>query len=235
MGLPGAELMLDLLKKADSIGPRMFLVEALGRMPEAFPLVAALVKSTRSAEVRLGADLMGRLVLPEGIPLLAAQAMHPDERVRISIIDALTNYRDKGVVEPLRQALSHNSAATRAHAGRALATRGSGAIAMPIAAALDSEKDPAAWEELLSALASIDAPESAAALAQIALQKRGIFPLGGALIRRQLAVVRALYHANTVAARQALVRIAAEGEGEVKKAAAASVEQLGPLEDEVES
>ena len=234
VGLPGAELMLDLLNKADSVGPRMFLVEALGGMPEALPLVAALVKSTRPAEVRLGAELLGRLGLPEGIPLLAAQAMHKDERVRMAVIDALTNYPDKGVVEPLRQALSHASPATRAHAGRALATRGSAAIAMPIAAALDTEKDPVAWEKLLSALASIDAPESAAALAQIALQKRGLFPLGSALIKRQMAVVKALFHANTAAARQALARIASEGDGEVKRLAASAVEQLGQTEAPLE-
>ncbi len=115
------------------------------------------------------------------------------------------------------------SAAIRARAGRALAARGSGAIAMPLLAALEAEREPGTWDELLGALAGIDAPEAAAALSRMALQRRGMFALGGGLVRRQLAVVRALTTSNTSAAKQALARIAVEGEGEVKDAAGAAL------------
>ena len=64
-------------------------------------------------------------------------------------------------------------------------------------------------------------PEAAAALSRMALARRGVFELGGGQLRRQLAVVRALTSAQTTAAKQALARIAAEGEGEVAQAAAA--------------
>jgi hypothetical protein len=89
---------------------------------------------------------------------------------------------------------------------------------MPLLAALEAERDQAAWEELLDALVAIDAPEAVAALTRIALQRPGLFG-GGQAQKRQLAVVRALAGAKTAAATQALQRIAAEGDGEVRRAA----------------
>jgi HEAT repeats len=222
-GLPAADMLLDILKRSDSVGPRGFLVDCLGGMPEAFPVIAPLARSDRPAEARLAAELLGLLGIAEAVPPLAALVEHPDERVRLAAIDGLGRYRDKAAVEPLRQALGHSSAAVRARAGRALAARGSGAIAMPLLAAIEAEREPAAWNELLEALAGIDAPESAAALSRLALTRRGLFGLGGNQVRRQLAVVRALMGANTAAARQALARIAAEGDGEVAQAAGAAL------------
>jgi HEAT repeat protein len=218
-GVAAAEMMIDLLKQNDTVGPRAFLVDSLAGMPEALPIITPLARSNRPAEARLGAELLGRLGIPEAIPLLGGLVQHRDERVRLSAVDGLARYRDKSAVEPLRQALTHESAAVRARAGRALAARGSGAIAMPLLAALEAEREPATWEELLGALAGIDAPEAAAALSRIALERRGLLGLGGAHVRRQLAVVRALSAANTAAAKQALARIAAEGDGEVARMA----------------
>jgi len=220
-GMPAAELFLDLLQQSESLAPHEFLLDALGGMKDAIVLMLPLARSSRAADARLAAELLGRVGLPEAIPPLAALVQHPDERVRLAAVDGLGRYRDKAAVEPLRQALGHASAAVRARAGKALASRRSGAIAMPLLAALEAEREPAAWEALLGALAEIDAPEAVAALTRIALERRGRFDLGGAQARRQLAVVRILKSANTSAAKRALVRIAAEGEGEVALAAAA--------------
>jgi HEAT repeat protein len=222
-GLHAAELMLEILSKSDTVGPRAFLVDSLAGMPEAFQLIAPLAPSKRPAEARLGAELLGRLGVPEAVPLLTALMQHADEKTRLAAIDGLARYRDKAAVEPLRKALGHQSAAIRGRAGRALASRGSGAIAMPLLVALEAERDQGAWEELLEAIAGIDAPEAAAALSRIALKPKGLFDLGGNLIRRQLLVVRTLAASNTSAAKQALARIAAEGEGEVKEAAGAAL------------
>lgn len=216
-GYPAAERMLEILKQSDTIGPRAFLVDALGAMPEVAPLALAMMKSTRPAEVWLAAELLGRLQIPEAVPVLVEHADHADERVRLAVIDALARYNDKAVVSPLRRALGHRSSLTRARAGHALAARGSGAIAMPLLAALESEKDASTWEELLSALAGINASEASVALTQLALAPRGRFGFGGkSQLRRQLAVVEALAAAKTPAARQALDRIVAEGSGEVR-------------------
>ena len=222
-GYPAAERILEILKQSDTIGPRAFLLDAIGGMPEASPLVVPLLRSARPAEVRLGADLVGRLGAGEALRDLAPLVEHPDEPTRLAVIDALARFRDKAALEPLRRALTHPSNSTRARAGQALAARGSGAIAMPLLAALESERDPGTWEELLTALAGINAPESVAALTRIALEKHGRFSFGKSQVRRQLAIIRALAAANTPAARQALERIAAEGEGEVGRAAAAEL------------
>ncbi len=219
-GVPAAERILDILKQSDTIGPRAFLLETISGMPEATPLVIPLLRSARPADVRLGAELVARLQANEAIKDLALLVEHPDERTRLTVIEALSHFRDKGVLEPLRRALSHPSSATRARAGQALAARGSGAYAMPLLAALEVEKDPATWEELLHALAAINAPESVAALTRVALEKQGLFSFGKGQSRRQLGIIRALAAANTPAARQALERISNEGSGDVAKAAA---------------
>ncbi len=218
-GLHAAELMLEILNKSDTVGPRAFLVDSLAGMPEAFQIIAPLARSRRPAEARLGAELLGRLGIPESLPLLTNLMQHGDEKTRLAAIDGLARYRDKAAVEPLRKALGHQSAVIRGRAGKALASRGSGAIAMPLLVALEAERDQGAWEELLGAIAGIDAPEAAAALSRIALKSKGLFDLGGNLLRQQLLVVKTLAASNTAAAKQALARIAAEGEGEVKQAA----------------
>ncbi len=218
-GAPAAEIMLEAVKSSGTGGARAFLADALGEMPEALPIIAALARSDRPVEARVAAELLGRLGVPEAVPLLVGMARHPDERVRLAVIDGLGRYRDsKAVVEPLREALTRGSAVERARAGRALAARGSGAIAMPLLAALEAERDQTAWENLLDALAGIDAPEAVAALTRIALQRPGLFG-GGQIQKRQLAVVRSLAAVKTAAATQALQRIAAEADGEVRRAA----------------
>jgi HEAT repeat protein len=225
-GYPAADRILDILKQSETIGPRAFLMDALAGMPEASPLIVPLLKSPRPAEVRLAAELLGRRPVPEALGPLVAQANHPDERVRLAVLEALGQLRDKTVTDALRRALSHPSAATRARAGQVLATRGSGAIAMPLLAALESEKDPEAWEELLAALAGINAAEAVTALTRMALAPRGRFSFGGGQLKRQVAIVHALAAVNTPAARQALERIAADGDGEVKQAAGEALEKV---------
>lgn len=222
-GMPAAEQMLELLRRSGGTGPRAFLVDALGGMPEVFAMAVPLARSTRSAEAWLGIELLGRLGLPGAIPVLAERVKDPDERVRHAAIDALGQFREKGVVEPLRLAMSHLSPSTRARAGRVLAQRGSGGIAMPLFAAFETEKDPDAAQELLDTLVELDSPEVAAALARVALEKRGFLSFGSTDVRRQLAIVRTLGARNTPVARQALTRIASEARGEVQEAAQAAL------------
>lgn len=224
-GFPAAERMLEILRQSDTIGPRAFLLEALGGMPEAAPLIPPLLRSARVADVRLGVELAVRQGTTEMLPDLAPLVDHADERIRLGAIDALARFRDKTALESLRKALNHESSTTRGRAGQALAARGSGAYAMPLLAALEVEKDPSTWEELLRALAAINAPESVAALTRVALERRGLFKFGKAHIRRQVAVVRSLAAANTPAARQALERVTLEGEGEVAEEARRLLEE----------
>src|SRR5262249_42280890 len=143
---------------------------------------------------------------------------------RGAAIEALSSFgKEKGVLDALRRALNHGEPSTRARAGQALAHRTSGAMAMPLIAALEVEKDPAAWEGLAAAIAAINSQEATGALARIAFAHRGLFSFGGGLLRRQLAVVRALAGAGTPAARHALEKIVAEADGDVKREAEAAL------------
>ncbi|HSB54996.1 MAG TPA: hypothetical protein VLD58_11590, partial [Gemmatimonadales bacterium] len=87
-GFQAVERMVEILKQSDTVGPRAFLVEALGGMPEVEPLVVPLLKSRRGIEAWLGAELAGRLHLAEAIPALTVQVEHPEERVRQAAIAA---------------------------------------------------------------------------------------------------------------------------------------------------
>lgn len=223
-GFPAAERMMDILKKSDTIGPRAFLVEALGGMPEAEPLFPPLLRSSRASEVKLAAELMGKSKDESVIPLLVAQAQHPDESVRLAVIDALASFQSRAVVEPLRKALAHTSGTTRAKAARALGSRSSGAIAMPLFAAFEGEKDPEAWREMLTVIASLNSHDAAMGLARMALQRRGFLTFGSSDLKRRLAVVQALVESGNATSRQALEYIAKEGDGEVMLAAKAALE-----------
>jgi HEAT repeat protein len=224
MGIKGAEIMLENLRAGESIGPRGFLLDALGQMPETYPIIVPLLTSDRWQDQRLGVEILGMQGRQEAVPLLAAKVNHSDERIRLAAIDALANFRDKLVVESLRLALGHASPRTRAEAGKALGRRRSAAIAMPLLAALASEKDQEVRRELLQVLAGIEAPEASAALVRVATQRRGLLGGGGRPTAERLEVVSALAISRTQAARQALTRIAVEADGPVKDAASRALE-----------
>ena len=215
-GLPVAEQVLDVLRKSDTLGPRAFLLDAVAGAPELFPMLAQMGKSDLGPEAWLAAELLGRLGLPEAVPILIPMVRHREERVRLAAIEALGRFSEKGVVEALRAGLTHEAPATRVRAGRTLAARGSRAIAMPLVAALEAERDPAAWEALLESIACLEAPEGPAALARMVIEPGGRTGTKGSPVRRQLAIVRALAAAPGAAAWAALEAIAAAGHGEAQ-------------------
>jgi hypothetical protein len=218
-GLDGAEVMLDAICESETTGAREFLFQGLAGIPEAGPMVLSLLSRPRWYEIRHGAELAGRMRLIEAIPLLREQMNHPEERVRQAVIMALGRFDERAAVEPLRQALSHSSAQTRATAGRALGGRHLAPLAMPLLAALEAEKDPGARRELLAALAGIEAPEAMTALIRMSTERKSLFGRKGYAAAQRLEVVEALAAAGTPFARQALQRIVVEGDHAVREAA----------------
>ena len=224
-GGEGIELMVDEVRRAEVVGPRKFIYDVLAAMPAALPMLLPLLASPRWHEVRHGADLLGRLGLPEAIEPLRAALTHPDERVRKAVVEALGRFTSHAVVEPLRRALTDPAPVTRASAAHALSLRNSPGLALPILVALEGEKDPAAWEALVEALALIDSSEAIGALVGIALDKKPLFQTGRPRSQR-LAVVAALKKARTDSARRGLERLARDGDGTVGGAAAAAIEEI---------
>ncbi len=218
-GADAAELMLDSIRKTDSPEPHRFLLDALSRMPDAVPLLLPLLQSPEWREVRHAAEVLGRQMAPEALKPMRTLVTHADGRVRAAALDALSRYPAGAGSEALRQGLAHASAETRRDAAGAIGRRGGGALAMPLLAALEVERDGPTWRAMLAALGRIEAPEAAAAMATVALRKRGLLSRGGFSLSQRLEVVAVLAASPTRAARQALARVAREAEGEVGAAA----------------
>jgi hypothetical protein len=226
-GVEAAELMVDVVRRTESPVPHRFLLDALARMPAAVPLLLPLLSSSHWHEVRHSAEVLGRLMQPEALAPLKGLLAHSDERVRAAALDALSRYPGAAAVEAMRSGLAHPNRGTRLEAARAIGHRGGGALAMPLLAALETEKDAPTWHAMLLALANIEAPEAAAALASVALKKRGLLSRGGFSPAQRLDVVAALAAAPTRAARTALTRVAREADREVGAAARAALERAG--------
>lgn len=218
-GGEAAELMLEAVRKTESPEPHRFLLDALARMPDAVPLLIPMLGSPRWHEARHAADVLGRQMVPEALPPLRALLAHPEARLRGAALEALARYPAQYGTEALREGLAHPSAETRRDAATAIGRRGGGALAMPLLAAVEAERDHATWRGMLTALARIEAPEAAAAMSTVALRKRGFLSRGGFSLPQRLEVVAVLAASPTRAARQALARVAREAEGEVGAAA----------------
>lgn len=227
-GAEAAELMIDTVRGAESPVPHRFLLDALGRMPEAVPLLLPLLSSPRWHEVRHAAEVLGRQITPEALRPLKGLLAHGDPRVRATVLDALSRYPGSAANDALRAGLHHEAAATRLEAARAIGRRGGEALAMPLFAALEEERDPSTWSAMLEALSRVEAPAAAAALATVALRKRGLLSRSGFSLAQRLEGVAALASSPTRAARQALARVALEGEGQVRLAARGALERLSP-------
>lgn len=214
-GAMAAELMLDAIRKTDSPEPHRFLLDALSRMPDAVPLLLPLLQSPEWGEVRHAAEVLGRQMAPDALKSLRALVAHPDARVRAAALEALARYPAGAGGEALRLGLAHESPETRRDAAGAIGRRGGGSLAMPLLAALEVERDSATWRAMLAALGRIEAPEAAAAIATVALRKRGFLSRRGFSLSQRLEVVAVLAASPTRAARQALARVAREAGGEV--------------------
>jgi HEAT repeat protein len=218
-GGEAAELMIEAIRKTESPVPHRFLIDALARMPDAVPMLIPLLGSPAWHEARHAADALGRQMAPEALPALRALLTSPEARLRGAALDALSRYPAHHGTESLRQGLAHPSPETRQDAAAAIGRRGGGSLAMPLLAALESERDLATWRVILAALGRIEAPEAAAALSAVALRKRGFLSRAGFSLSQRLEVVAVLAASPTGAARQALARVAREAEGEVGAAA----------------
>jgi hypothetical protein len=218
LGPAGADAMVDHVKEVEQAAPSRFLHEALATMPSAVPLLLPLLEGDAPAAARHAAELLGRHRAMSALPGLTRLAAHPDPRPRHAAIDALGGFADRRAFEALHRALGHAEGETRSRAAVALGRLGP-AAAMPLLAALEREADPAARRTLVAAVAATDAPQAGAALATLVLRRRSLLHREAWTMGERLAAVAALAEAATAAARQALERIAREGEGEVAAAA----------------
>jgi len=221
-GLEGADAMVEGVRASEGIGPRRFLHDALGDMPEGFPSVVPLLNSPEPHEIRHAAAILGRMARPEAIGPLKERLGHPDAGVRRAVLLALAEFPLREVAESLRAALGHESAATRAAAAEAIARTRAPGLAMPLVAALEAESDSGAWTAIVGGLASLPSPEACAGLASLALARRRLLG-GGHTTNRRLEVVRALATVAAPCRTAALEQLVREGDEPIRQAAAAAL------------
>jgi len=219
IGPEAAEVLLDRLSAGEAIGVRGFYYDVLGAMPGVYPLVVSLVASPHLHEIRHGAALLGRLGHPDGIQELVPLMTHGDETVRVAGVRAIGEIHEGSAAEPLRQALHHPDPRTRAAAAEAITVWREGALALLLVAALDSERDSGAWQALVTGLGRLGTMESCAALAGVALTRRGLLRRQGYSVSQRLAAVEGLGLAGSPTARATLERLARDAEGVVAYAA----------------
>ncbi len=224
-GPDGIDVMLDAVCRSEVVGARRFLHDALAGLPAAYAAVAPLLASSRWHEVHHAAGILGRMGKPEALPLLRPLLDHPDPRVRSAAVHALAEYAPGESGDALHAALGHPTAATRAAAADAIGARRLAGFAMPIVAALETERDGTAWRAMAGALAAIGTAESCAALATLALTRRTLTG-GGHSKGQRLEAVRALAHADRRHAVGALERVAREADGPVRAAATDALARL---------
>ncbi len=221
-GLEGADAMVEAVRASEGIGPRRFLHDALGGMPEALPSVVPLLNSPEPHEIRHAAAILGRMARPEAIGPLKERLGHPDAGVRGAVLLALAEFPLREVAESLRAALGHESAATRAAAAEAIGRTRAPGLAMPLVAALEAESDAGAWTAMVGGLACLASPEACAGLASLALARRRLLG-GGHTTNRRLEVVRALATVAAPCRTAALEQLVREGDEPIRQAAAAAL------------
>ena len=214
-----AEVILDYLTETPGVGPKMFLFEAVSRMPDVYPMLGPLLRSQEAYKSRLGADLLSRSGNPKAIIALTGQLQNPDERVRVSVIRALSHFDQSQLIEPLRQALSDPAVSVRISAAEALAGRGAAGVVPALAQAIEVERDPKVAAALLDAIVQVDSAEGSMALATIALTKRTLLRRRGFRPEQRLAAIAALAGSRSRSATAALERVAEEAGGAVGQAA----------------
>jgi HEAT repeat protein len=219
IGLDAAEVILDRLVQGEALGVRTFYYDVLGGMPGVYPLITPLLAGHHPHEIRHAAVLLGRLGHPAAIDELIPLMAHRDESVRLAGVRAMGEIHEGAAAEPLRQALHHPDGRTRAAAAEAIAVWRGGALALLLVGALETERDRDAWHALVTALGRLGTVESSAALAGVAMTRRGLLRRQGYSTGQRLAAVEALGLADSPPARTMLERLARDADGVVRYAA----------------
>ena len=222
-GEDGVEVLLDLLVAAPTIEERRGIFMALTGMKEGTDQLVHMLGHPQWFVARNVAELAGELGLQEAVPGLGQQLSHSDERVRKAAALALAKIGSSAAAEPLRRALRDVSPEVRIQAALGVGKK-SGALAMPLVAAMEEEEDENVERELILALGRIASAAAVQALIKFAQP-------GGRLFGRKpgglrVAAVEALRLAATPAAIGTLEGLTDDGDKQVRTAAQSALADL---------
>lgn len=168
-------------------------------------------------------DFLG--TCPEAFSHLLPLLDSPNPATVQHAVELLGRLGFKDGVRPLRRSAGHPHPRVRQAAIQALAGHGVPGLAMPILAALETEKDPGVWKELVLALGRIESGEASNALVGIALDRKTLLK-GGRSVGQRLLAVESLAAAKHAHAVRGLERLAEEAEGVVRMAAEEAVGRM---------
>jgi HEAT repeat protein len=224
-GPDAVEVLLAQLVAAPAMAERRAVFDALRQMQEGTDQLVHMLDHHEWFVVRNVAELVGELEMEQAVPALARRLEHPDERVRKAVALALAKIGTRSAVEPLRRALRDRSPDVRVHVALGIGGRRAAALAMPLVAALDEEKDEAVQRELILALGRIGSPEAVQALIRFAQPSGRLFGRRPTAVR--VAAVEALRLAATAPALGTLEGLCDDSDRQVRAAARAAVAELG--------
>jgi HEAT repeat protein len=220
-----AEVLLGLLATTESIKERRAFMNVLRGMPEGLNQVVHMLEHQPWHVVRNVADLMGEQRIEEAVPGLTRCLSHDNVRVRRAAATALAKIGTPPTVEALHPLLKDGDRELRIQIAGSIAGATARALAMPLVALAEQEKDPELLREFYRALGRIGTSNAIQALTQVAQS-------GGKLIGRRppearAAAVEGLRVAGprAVAALEALV---ADGDRTVRGLARAALDEIRP-------
>ncbi|MGQ0765399.1 MAG: HEAT repeat domain-containing protein [Gemmatimonadota bacterium] len=213
MGVPAADVLVDLLVTSDKAADRRAYRDAILECPETAGPLIHLLGDHRWFVVRNAAELLGDMKVEEAEERLVDVLAHIDSRCRRSATHALGRIASKRALHAIAQRMTDPDSAVRLQA-----TLGVGASRNPRAVpllleALKRESEPEIQAALLSALGKAPTPEAVERLSE---EARPGPLLGRRSQSHRLAALQALGEAGTHEARMALRRFIADRDREVK-------------------
>lgn len=219
----GADVLIDKLIGSEVSGERRLYIEALRQCPAAVRSLVHLLDDDRWYVVRNAASLIGELRAVEADRGLAELLSHRESRVRQAAAGALGKLATPRALLALLQCLHDPSPEVRLQSVWAVAASRNPRTVPWIIEALDSEHDGDVQAALISALGAAPTDDGVARLVQAA-------EAGGLMVRKpaalRLRAIEALGEAGTPAACQALQRLVADRDREVRAAVEQAVGKL---------
>jgi hypothetical protein len=200
-GTTAAEVLIELLTRAETTTERRAYHDAIVQCPAAIPRLVELLHDERWYVVRNAAELLGEMKATGADEALVGLLGHQESRVRQAATLALVRLGTPGAVQATIRALADRDASVRLRAAQGLSLVQTPQAVPALLGALDAEEDDETRQALLAALGRY--PEASV----IERLVREAAP--GSLFKRRpqgrrLAAIQALGDAGTHEARAAL-------------------------------